>query len=73
MKTTYKRLAALLLAILMLVSLCGCSTPTKEAEASVKGMFEAFKALDFEKAEKYIDIEDMKLSQVEEDETTNLV
>ena len=71
MKTTYKRLAALLLAILMLVSLCGCSTPTKEAEASVKGMFEAFKALDFEKAEKYIDIEDMKLSQVEEDETTN--
>ena len=71
MKTISKRLMAALLAILMLVSCCGCSSPTKEAEATISGMFNAFKDLDFEKAENYIDIDDMKLSQVEENETTN--
>ena len=66
-----KRLAALFLAILMLVSFCGCSSPTKQAEASVNGMFSAFKALDFEKAGNYINLDDMKISKLEADETTN--
>lgn len=66
-----KRLAALLLAVLMLVSFCGCSNPTKEAETTVSGMFDAFKKLDFEKAQNYIDIDDMKINEVEDDETTN--
>ena len=71
MKTIHKRLAALLLALLMLVAFCGCSSPTKQAEATVSGMFDAFKALDFEKAQNYINVEDMKLSEVKEDETTD--
>ena len=71
MKTMYKRIATLLLAVLMLVSFCSCSSPTKEAEATVTGMFNAFQSLDFEKAQNYINIDDIKLSQVEEDETTS--
>ena len=71
MKTISKRLAAALLAILMLVSFCGCSSATKQAESSVRGMFDAFKTLDFEKAGEYTNIDAMKLSKVEESETTN--
>jgi hypothetical protein len=71
MKTIHKRLVALLLAIFMLASLCGCSSPTKEAEATVSCMFDAFKQLDLEKAQNYIDVNEMKLNEVEEDETTN--
>lgn len=71
MKKISKRLLALSLAVLMLVSLCSCSSATKQAETTVSSMFDAFKSLDFEKAQNYIDIEDMKHSQVEESETTN--
>ena len=71
MKKISKRFVALLLAMLMLVSLCACSSPTKEAEATVNGMFNAFQSLDFEKAQKYINVSDMKVSQVDDDETTD--
>ena len=71
MKKICKRLVALVLATLMLVSLCSCGSATKKAEATVSGMFDAFKALDFEKAQNYIDVDKMKLSDVEENETTD--
>ena len=68
MKKLCKRLVAAALATLMLLSLCGCGSITDKAEASVSGMFDAFKALDFEKARDYVDVDSMKLSEYDTDE-----
>ena len=68
MKRLCKRLVAAALATLMLLSLCGCGSITDKAEASVSGMFDAFKALDFEKARDYVDVDSMKLSEYDTNE-----
>ena len=54
MKKIIKTTVSLLLVVTMLLSFAGCSK-TSGAERAVKNLFNAFKALDFEKAQKYID------------------
>ncbi len=53
-----KKIVAVLLACCLALSLAGCGEIQK-AESTVKGMFEAFKNLDFEEAQKYVDVGDI--------------
>ncbi len=53
-----KKITALVLTFALIFSLTGCGEIQK-AESAVKGMFAAFKNLDFEEAEKYIDLKDI--------------
>ena len=52
----YKRIFALILVLALAMSLAGCGE-IKKAEASVNGMFMSFKNLDFDEAQKYVNIE----------------
>lgn len=54
----YKRIFALILVLALAMSLAGCGE-IKKAEASVNGMFMSFKNLDFDEAQKYVNIEDI--------------
>ena len=57
MKRNVKIVTAILLVVTMLFSLCGCGKLSK-GEKIVKNMLEAFKTADFEKAGKYINLEE---------------
>ncbi len=51
-------ITSFVLAICLILSLSGCGEIQK-AESTVKGMFEAFKNLDFEEAQKYVNVGDI--------------
>lgn len=54
-----KKLTAAVLALVLALSVAACGvTPTQQAESVVKGMLDAFKAMDFETASKYLSTED---------------
>lgn len=64
----YKRLAAVFTALIFTLTLSGCCE-IKKAESAVCGMFEAFKTLDFEEAQKYVSVDDISGSNAESDES----
>ncbi len=51
-------ITSFVLAVCLILSLSGCGEIQK-AESTVKGMFEAFKNLDFEEAQKYVNVGDI--------------
>ena len=59
-----KRIVSLILAFAMLLCLCGCGEEEKAKEA-VCGMMDAIKALDYDAANKYIDLSQIKLDDGE--------
>lgn len=65
-----KSLIAIILTFVMILSLTGCGE-TKKAETAVNNMFAAFKSLDFEEAQKYVNIDDIKTADSEDDLTGN--
>lgn len=56
MKNWWKKSLAILLSAVLAVCLAACGG-TDEAETAVRGMFGAFQSLDFEEAEKYVNME----------------
>lgn len=56
MKRNIKRMASLLLAVAMVLSLTGCGE-IKKAETTINDTFTALKNLDFEKASNYINVD----------------
>ena len=66
MKKACKVIVAITVILSILLSLAGCS-PSAKAESAVKGMFKALKKLDFEAAEKYVDVNAFNLSEVGND------
>ncbi len=65
----YKRLFVIVLAFVMLLSLVGCGEVEK-AETAVNEMFTSFKNLDFEKAQKYVNVNDMTNTDNANENTT---
>lgn len=61
-----KSLIAIILTLIMMLSLTGCGE-IKKAESTVSNMFAAFKALDFEEAQKYVNIDDIKPAESKDD------
>ena len=60
MKRTLSFSVLMILIVSMAWSLVACSAgATKKAEASVNGMFKAFKALDFETAQQYVNLDEL--------------
>ena len=53
-----KSIIAVVLTLVLVFSLTGCGE-IKKAETSVNGMFTAFKNLDFEEAQKYVNVDDI--------------
>ena len=53
-----KSIIAVVLTFVLVFSLTGCGE-IKKAETAVNGMFSAFKNLDFEEAQKYVNVEDI--------------
>lgn len=53
-----KSIIAVVLTFILVLSLTGCGE-IKKAETAVNGMFTAFKNLDFEEAQKYVNVEDI--------------
>lgn len=66
MKDCVKRVLSLVLLVSVMLTLAGCGE-IKKAEATVNNMFIAFKTLNFEEAEKYINVDEITLSSSEED------
>lgn len=67
----HKRIFAIMLVFVLAMSLAGCGE-IKKAETSVNGMFIAFKNLDFDEAQKYVNVEDIANSD-ESNENTQLI
>lgn len=65
MKKAVKTVISVFLMIALVFSLTGCGEG-KKAEAAVNGMFAAFKALDFEKAGEYINLDEMSVGSGDE-------
>jgi len=70
MKKTLKLTTALLLVFTMVLSLTGCGE-IKKAETSVNGLLTAFKNADIESAQKYINLDDLKEADGEDDSITS--
>ena len=65
MKRFFKLSTTMLLIAALVLSLTGCGE-IKKAETAVNNMFTAFKALDFEEARKYVDVDDMEIDELDE-------
>lgn len=65
-----KKLICLLLVFTCIFSLTGCGE-IKKAETSVNGLLTAFKNADIESAQKYINLDDLKEADGEEDSITS--
>ena len=65
-----KKLICLLLVFACIFSLTGCGE-IKKAETSVNGLLTAFKNADIESAQKYINLDDLKEADGEEDSITS--
>ncbi len=59
---TFKKAMSTLLAFAMTISLFGCGGPENDAKSTVNKMFEAFESLELDKAEEYINIDDIKIT-----------
>jgi SNF2 family DNA or RNA helicase len=59
-----KSIIAVVLTLVLVFSLTGCGE-IKKAETSVNGMFTAFKNLDFEEAQKYVNVDDITNGDIE--------
>ncbi len=66
MNKTLKRILSICLILIMALSLSACGE-IKKAENAVNNMFTAFKSLDFEEAEKYVNVDEITMSDDEED------
>lgn len=67
-----KSIIATLLTLALLLSLTGCGE-IKKAETAVNEMFVAFKSLDFEEAENYVDVVDITEAGNETNENSMLI
>lgn len=67
-----KSIITILLTFVLTLSLAGCGEVEK-AETAVNGMFTAFKSLDFEEAQKYVNVEDITESGNEANENSMLI
>lgn len=65
MKRFGKKVIAIILVLTMVLPFTGCST-TANAERAVEKMFTSFKKLDFEKAEKHVELNVFDLSALDE-------
>ncbi len=65
----YKKIFIVVLAVSMILSIVGCGE-IKKAETAVNGMFVAFKNLDFDKAQKYVNVEDITNADNANENTT---
>ena len=66
MKKVLKLFVLMILVVSMTLSLVACGTGvTEKAEASVNGMFQAFKALDFEKAQQFVNLNELTFDKDE--------
>ena len=66
-----KRIVISAMAFMLLFMLTGCGE-IKKAETTVNSMFAAFKKLDFAEIEKYVDLEDIKVSDSDSELTGNV-
>lgn len=67
-----KSITAIFLTLILMLSLAGCGE-IKKAETAVNGMFAAFKNLDFEEAQKYVNVEEITKPDNETDENSKLI
>lgn len=66
MKKVLKLSVLMILVVSMTLSLVACGTGvTEKAEASVNGMFQAFKSLDFEKAQQFVNLNELTFDKDE--------
>jgi len=70
MKKQFKSLLGLVLVVVLMFSMTGCGE-VKKAENAVNGMFVAFKALDFDKAKEYVNVEDIVSSETTATDSIN--
>ena len=59
MKKVTMRVISLIMAVSLMFVFSGCGE-VKKAETAVAGMFESFKALDFEKAREYVNVDEIR-------------
>lgn len=67
-----KSIIAIFLTLMLMLSLTGCGE-IKKAETAVNGMFAAFKKLDFEEAQKYVNVEDITKTDNDTDKNSKLI
>lgn len=68
----FKSITAIILTLILTLSLAGCGE-IKKAETAVNGMFTAFKNLDFEEAQKYVNVDDITKAGEEANENSMLI
>ena len=67
-----KTITAIILTLILTLSLTGCGE-IKKAETAVNGMFTAFKNLDFEEAQKYVNVDEITKAGEEANENSMLI
>lgn len=68
----FKSITAIILTLILTLSLTGCGE-IKKAETAVNGMFAAFKNLDFEEAQKYVNVDEITKAGEEANENSMLI
>ena len=68
----FKSITAIILTLILTLSLTGCGE-VKKAETAVNGMFTAFKALNFEEAQKYVNVDEITKAGEEANENSMLI
>ncbi|MBR1969897.1 MAG: DUF4878 domain-containing protein [Clostridia bacterium] len=68
----FKSIIAIILTLILILSLTGCGE-IKKAETAVNGMFTAFKNLDFEEAQKYVNVDEITKAGEEANENSMLI
>ena len=67
-----KTITAIILTLILTLSLTGCGE-IKKAETAVNGMFTAFKSLNFEEAQKYVNVDEITKAGEEANENSMLI
>ena len=68
----FKSITAIILTLILTLSLTGCGE-IKKAETAVNGMFTAFKSLNFEEAQKYVNVDEITKAGEEANENSMLI
>ena len=68
----FKSITAIILTLILILSLTGCGE-IKKAETAVNGMFTAFKSLNFEEAQKYVNVDEITKAGEEANENSMLI
>lgn len=68
----FKSITAIILTLILTLSLTGCGE-IKKAETAVNGMFTAFKNLNFEEAQKYVNVDEITKAGEEANENSMLI